>query len=201
MVFLYGSTSSFAQKTIICEFADTTTSIFPDSALRQMAQSASDKDSRITPEIQEQLLAQMKNLNMTMSQVRIVKADKERTIIKIDRSTRSGNLTMETFDSLLYKDDEIFMESATTTGFSTEPSSRPKKEFLLTGKKVSILNYQCEEYLSTDSTCFIWVTRELPDYINPGLRRGNVKGAVPGFQLKAEAYTIKCVLAKFGRGL
>ena len=37
--------------------------------------------------------------------------------------------------------------------------------------------------ISTDSTVYIWVSTELPEYINPGARTNNVKGAVLGFQL------------------
>ena len=138
-----------------------------------------------------------------MTQNRIVRAEIEKTIITIDRSSRSGNLTTETFDSLLYRGDELFTESESITGFSEQPSRLPKKEFRATGRKVSIMNYQCNEYLSTDSTCLIWVTPELPDYINPGIRKNNVKGAVLGFELKGQdqPFTTKCMLTGFGRSL
>lgn len=93
------------------------------------------------------------------------------------------------------------MDSSSASGFTGQPSTRAKKYFLATGKKVAILNYQCDEYLSTDSSCNIWVTPDLPDYVNPGIRKGNVKGGVLGFELKEQVYVIKCVLTRIGRGL
>jgi hypothetical protein len=95
----------------------------------------------------------------------------------------------------------LFTQSATSTGFSGEPLSAPKKEFVVTGKKESILSYECEEYVSTDSTCYIWVSAKLPDYINPGIRKGNVRGAVLGFDLKGQIYSTRCVLSKIGKGM
>jgi|GEM_PF-2189295 len=195
-----GSIISNAQKKYVCEFTDTLTTILPDSLFAQMLTSAR-PDIEIPPEVMQQYLTQMKQKPLRMVQSRIVRAEPEKTIITIDRSSRNGNLTTETFDSMLYKNDEIFVESASKSGFSKKSSTLPKKEFLPTGRKVSILHYQCDEYLSTDSTSFIWVTKELPDYINPGIRKGNVKGAVLGFELKEQAYTTKCILSGFGRGL
>lgn len=139
---------SFAQKKYACEFADTTTTILPDSILRQASVSSFQNDIPLTPELLEQLLAQMKQLKMAMYQLRIVKAGNDRTVISIDRSSRHGNLSTETFDSLLYRNDEIFMDSVSITGFAKHPIDRPRKEFISTGKKISILTYQCEEYLA-----------------------------------------------------
>jgi len=63
------------------------------------------------------------------------------------------------------------------------------------------MNYKCQEYISTDSTCRIWVTTELPDYLNPGIRKGNIKGAVLGFELKENVSITKSFLTRFGRSL
>ena len=197
---LCGSILSNAQKKYLCEFSDTVTTTLPDSVFSQMLTS-SRPDLEIPPHVMQQLLAQLKQKNMSMVQNRLVRAEVERTIITIDRSSRSGILTAESFDSLLYKDDEIFFDSASVTGFTRRYAQFPKKEFLATGRNVTIMDYQCTEYLSTDSTCFIWVSPELPDYINPGIRKSNIKGAVLGFELKGQPLTTKCVLTRLGTSL
>jgi hypothetical protein len=197
---LIANLAVLSQKQYICEYSDTTTTILPDSVFARMLTS-SRPDIEIPPEVMQQYLSQMKEKALFMAQQRIVKACIEKTIISIDRSSRSGNLTLETFDSLLYKSDEIFMESASPTGFSDHPIGIPRKEFLSTGNTMLILDYKCNEYLSTDSTCRIWIAKELPDYINPGIRKGNINGAVLGFELQGNVTKTKCVLTRFGRGL
>ena len=200
-LFLFGSLITFAQKKYVCEFADTMTMNLPDSVLRQMSNISTQQGIELTPEMMEQIFAQIRAAKLAMYQLRIVRAEKDQTIISIDRSSRSGNLTMETFDSILYKNDEIFQDSASASGFSQLPVATSRKDFFLTGNSKVIMNYKCNEYKSADSTCYIWVTTELPDYINPGIRKGKIKGAVLGFELKANASITKCMLTGFGRGL
>lgn len=155
----------------------------------------------LTSDIIEQIFTQLKSQALSMHQLRTVIATKDRTIVKVDRSSRAGNTIHETFDSLLYKADEIYMDSSSVSGFATQPIQLARKEFRATGNRKSIMKYNCSEYVSTDSTCYIWVTTDLPDSINPGIRKGAIKGAVLGFQLKTQFYITKCVLSGFGKGL
>ena len=198
LFFLFGNFALFGQKKYICEYSDTTTTILPDSIFAEMLTSAR-PDIEIPPAVMQQFLLQMKQKPVFMAQQRIVNAGIDKTVISIDRSSRSGNLTMETFDSILYKGDEIFRDSSSATGFTLFPIATQRKEFLSTGNTVLILNYKCNEYVSNDSTCRIWITTQLPDYLNPGIRKGNIKGAVLGFELKGNATITKCILKRFGR--
>lgn len=200
LFFCTASIISTAQRKYTCEFADTVTMVLPDSTLRNMSKMTEEQNFELTPEIEMEIYAQLKASRMSKYQLRIVRAEKDQTIISIDPSSITGSLKMTTFDSVLYKNDELYIQSATPTGFSGEALSSSKKQFVPTGKKKSILQYECDEYLSTDSTCYIWVTTELPDYINPGIRKGSVKGAVLGFQLKGQLTITKCILTRFGRG-
>jgi hypothetical protein len=199
-ILFLGNLTGFTQKKYLCEFSDTVTTILPDSIFAEMLTSAR-PDIDIPPEVMQQYLSQVKEKPLSMIQKRIVKAEIEKTIISIERSSRSGNLSMETFDSLLYKNDELFPDSASASGFSVLPIATSRKEFFLTGSTKVIMNYKCKEYISTDSTCRIWVTTELPDYLNPGIRKGNIKGAVLGFELKANVTITRSFLTRFGRSL
>lgn len=199
-LFLVCAISFFAQKKYVCEFSDTTRTVLPDSIFAQMLTSAR-PDIEIPPDVMQQFLSQIKQKPLFMAQQRMVRAGIEKTIISIERSSRAGNLTMETFDSALYMNDELFPDSATASGFSIHPIAVPRKEFRSTANKMIILEYECNEYMSTDSTCRIWVTTDLPDYLNPGIRKGKIKGAVLGFELKENATITKCILIRFGRSL
>jgi hypothetical protein len=175
--FLSNVSISNAQKKYRCEFAGTINSAMPDSVFRNLAS----KNNLSAKEI-EKFLEQQK-ANPDSKHLRfVVRAEKDQTIINIDTLPEKGSFRKR-FDSLLYKNDEIFNSALTLSGFSDKPYARPKRAYRGTGKKLSILNYQCDEFISTDSTVFIWVSTELPEYINPGARTNNVKGAVLGFQL------------------
>ena len=191
--FLLSVSISNAQKKYRCEFAETITSAMPDSVFRNLAS----KNNLSAKEI-EQFLEQQK-ANPDFKRLRlIVRAEKDQTIINVDTIPEKGSFRKR-FDSLLYRNDEIFNSALTLSGFSDKPYARPKRAYRGTGKKISILNYQCDEFISTDSTVHIWVSTELPEYINPGARTNNVKGAVLGFQLIQRGIittTIKAMLVK-----
>ena len=190
--------TSGAQKKYRCEFAETITSVMPDSVFRNYAS----KNNLSAKEI-EQFLEQQK-ANPDFKRLRlIVRAEKDQTIINVDTLPEKGSFRKR-FDSLLYRNDEIFSSALTASGFSDKPYARPKRAYRGTGKKLSILNYQCDEFISTDSTVHIWVSTELPEYINPGARTNNVKGAVLGFQLIQRGIittTIKAMLVKLQQRL
>ena len=176
-LFLLNVSVSNAQKKYRCEFAETITSVMPDSVFRNLAS----KNNLSAKEIEEFL--EQQKANPDFKRVRLtVRAEKDQTIINLDTLPEKGSFRKR-FDSLLYRNDEIFNSALTLSGFSDKPYDRPKRAYRGTGKKLSIMNYQCDEFISTDSTVYIWVSTELPDYINPGARTSNVKGAVLGFQL------------------
>ena len=196
---------SNAQKKYRCEFADSTISVIPDSLFRYLA-----SKTQLSTKAIEQFLEQQRANPDYRYQLRIVRAEKDQTIISLDKHSVSGTLIIKksdsmlykNFDSILYKKDEIFNEAPTSSGFSDKPWDRPKRAYRGTGKKLSILDYQCDEYISTDFTCYIWVSTELPEYINPGIRTGNVKGAVLGFKYTQKiGTTTKSMLVKLEQGL
>ena len=197
-LFLLNVSLSNAQKKYRCEFAETITSVMPDSVFRNLA-----SKSNLSAGAIEQFLKQQK-ANPDFKRLRLtVRAEKDQTIINVDTLPEKGSLRKR-FDSLLYRNDEIFSSALTASGFSDKPYARPKRAYRGTGKKLSILNYQCDEFISTDSTVYIWVSTELPEYINPGARTNNVKGAVLGFQLIQRGMittTTKAILVKLQQRL
>jgi hypothetical protein len=183
--------TSEAQKKYRCEFADSIIWVTPESLFRNLA-----SKTHLSNKAIEQFLEQQRANHDSRYELRIVMAEKDQTIISLYKDSVSGNLTMIKIDSMLYKNDELFNEAPTSSGFSDKPWDRPKRAYRGTGKKLSILDYQCDEFISTDSTVYIWVSTELPEYVNPGVRTGNVKGAVLGFRLTQTSATRKSTLVK-----
>ena len=182
---------SDAQQKYRCVFADTMISVIPDSLFRSLA-----SKNNLSKKAIEKALEQQRRNPPSKYYRKIVRAGKDQTIISLDKGSVGGDFTRKIFDSLLYKNDELFNEAPTSTGFSETPWDRPKGAYRGTGKKLSILNYECDEFISTDSCCYIWVTTELPEYINPGARTNNVKGAVLGFKLTFTETSTRSMLIK-----
>jgi len=194
-ILLLYNLAAICQKQYRCEYSDSVIINSSDSLAHAFKKSI-DLDEAINEDVLQQMVLQLMKTPLWMHQKRIIRASPDGTIISIDRSSREGKLNMGTFDSCLYKDDDLYLESSNAKGFSDKPMSGKRKEFIATGKTKEILKYVCKEYVSSDSTTFIWVSDALPQFINPGIRTGNIKGAVLGFILKTELVTTKCMIAK-----
>ena len=204
--------NSNAQQKYKCEFADTTITIIPESLVRDIAWR-----NNLSSKKTKQFLEQQKERPAYRYQLRLVRAAEDQTIISLDKSSIKGNhiiqvgkftlppvdsMLYKDFDSMLYKNDEIFNQASTLSGFSSKPFDRRKREFRGTGKKLLILGYQCDEFINIDSTFYMWVTTELPAYVNPGIRTNNVKGAVLGFKyIEKTGTTTKSMLVKLEKAL
>jgi hypothetical protein len=187
-----------AQQKYRCAFRETTISVIPDSLFRFLAAKGTD----LSPSAVERFLGQYRIDPPSSSyNLKLVRAGQDQTIVGTWMYSKSERDTIETLDSFLYKKDEIFNSAPSPSGFSDKPWDRPKKVFKSTDKKISILDYQCDEYISTDSTCYIWISTELPEYINPGVRTNNVKGAVLGFRLIRQMTDMKSILVKLEKEL
>lgn len=198
---------SNAQQKYRCEFVDTTITVIPESIVRDIGWRYNLSSKKI-----KQFIEQQKTRPAYRYQLRVVKAAEDQTIIILDKRSIRGNhiiqvgkfnlqpvdsMLYKNFDSILYKNDEIFNQAPTLSGFSDKAWDRRKREFRGTGKKLSILGYQCDEFINIDSTFYMWVTEQLPAYINPGIRTNNVKGAVLGFKyIEWPGITTKSILMK-----
>ncbi|HMK19549.1 MAG TPA: hypothetical protein VK492_15210 [Chitinophagaceae bacterium] len=213
LLFVFLIIDSSAQQKYRCEFFDTTISIIPESLVRDIAS----KNNLSSKQI-KQFLEQQKARPAYRYQLRVVRAAEDQTIISLEKRSIRGNHIIQTvgnftlqpidsmlyknFDSILYKNDEIFNEAPTLSGFSEKPWDRRKRDYRGTGKKILILGYQCDEFINIDSTFYMWVTEELPAYVNPGIRTNNVKGAVLGFKyIEKTGTTTKSMLVKLEKVL
>jgi hypothetical protein len=195
-LFVFFTIFSNAQQKYRCVFADTMISLMTDSLFRDNA-----TKKNLSIKAIEKILEQYKTNPPSKYYVKTVRAGKDQTIISLDKGSVGGDFTRKIFDSLLYKNDELFNEAPTSSGFSETPWNYPKRAYRGTGKKLSILGYECDEFISTDSCCYLWITTELPEYINPGARTNNVKGAVLGFKLTYTETSTRSMLVKLEKVL
>ena len=212
LLFVFLIISSNAQQKYRCEFFDSTITVIPESLFRDIASRNNLSSKQI-----KQFLEQQKARPAYRYQLRLVRAAVDQTIISLDKRSIRGNhiiqvgkftlkpvdsMLYKDFDSILYNNDEIFIAAPTSSGFSEKPWDRRKREYRGTGKKILILGYQCDEFINIDSTFYMWVTTELPAYVNPGIRTNNVKGAVLGFKyIEKTGTTTKSMLVKLEKAL
>jgi len=210
---LFFVVNSDAQQKYRCDFFDTTILVIAEPLFRDLAS----KNNLSSKQI-KQFLEQQRTRPPYRYQLRVARAEEDQTIISLDKHSIKGNFIVQTvgkfrlepvdsmlyknFDSILYKNDEIFNQASTSSGFSDKPWDRPKRQYRGTGKKLFILGYQCDEFINIDSTFYMWVTEELPSYVNPGIRTNNVKGAVLGFKyIQWPGITTKSILVKLEKVL
>lgn len=83
---------------------------------------------------------------------------------------------------LMVKNGQLFKFSPSINSFSISKIPDSSKVFIPTSKSRLILSYNCDEYISQDSVYTIWVTKDLPSQVNPGISVKNVRGAILGFE-------------------
>jgi hypothetical protein len=178
--FLLLSRHSFCQTVWHCEYSDSTLVRVPDSVINSIATDMKEKnapDAVITAVL----------LKLSSGPVADVT---KRTVIANDDSTMIVIESPDASQRILLKKDEIYIPDG--NGSDTMVTT-PHKIFKPTGKRPELFNYTCMEYISTDSTCTIWVAEDLPNCINPGIRVKNINGAVLFSEIKREGK----ILARF----
>lgn len=183
------------QRQYRCIYIDTTTVTFPDSILKMIQKNLDNQE--LPPQVIDQLSSQIVTEKIFQIQEKEVLANKDSTIIRFLRETREGNLhEQSSLDSILFKNDEIYLESPGKSGFSSSPVVTAKKMFQPSGDTMNVMHYKCIGYISTDSLCSIWISHDLPSYLNPGIRTRGLKGAVLAYWLKSGKYFIKSKLKR-----
>jgi hypothetical protein len=118
---------------------------------------------------------------------RYVVANVDSTLI----TTESSDNRVE---KLLLKGDDIYIRTGSGNYDSLLKTAR--KNFKLSGRQHRLLDHDCKEYVSSDSTVVIWVAEDLPSWINPGVRTGGIKGAVLYYELKKSGFVLMCRITK-----
>ncbi|MFI5131780.1 MAG: hypothetical protein ACHQFX_17385 [Chitinophagales bacterium] len=195
--FLLLNAVSFSQVELRCVYNDTLSTIMPDVTIQKIQ--AELREKNIPQEIIDTLVKKMSSGPVLTERIRYVSAYKDSTLITLETlekgALRNNSIASEYF---LLKKGELYI-----TDRQGDPDSmvtKPRKVFKSTGRLPFYFDNVCKEYISTDSTCTIWVAEQLPGSINPGVRVGEIKGAVLYYQLKiAEGIWLRCGIATVGK--
>lgn len=184
------------QKKYNCEYAGRVSFAYPDSFKQVLRNQVEEKGlgAQLTEQILEQLTGQL----ISSAFRGTVSAGFDSTFILNKKSeTDERNITMNMRPQLLlFHKGELYQFDSSSSGFSPQVNAEPPKAFVSTGATKVIIGYSCSGYISTDSSCTIWATSDLPSYINPGIRAGNIKGAILAFRLMIKETTIESEMDK-----
>jgi hypothetical protein len=185
------------QKRYYCEYKETILFPMPDSAFESLTQLM--EEQGIPRENAEQIVKQLRLPGILLASCwRKVVAGPDSTFILVTKNSEGdGNVKMDIPDKkLLFRKGEIYLYDSDRREFVTDSTLSIRRIFKKNGENKIILNHQCTVYASTDSLCRIWVAEDLPEYINPGIWTGDIKGAIIAYELKQIGRSIHAEIAR-----
>jgi hypothetical protein len=195
--FLLLNTVAFSQSEWKCVYNDTLSTVIPDFAIKKFETDMREKN--VPQEMIEAMIKKMSSAPVSTERTRYVTANDDSTFITLETAEK-GALRNSAISSqyFLLKNKELYITNM--SGKADSMITSPHKVFKATGKQPVYFNTTCREYISTDSTCTIWVAEQLPSCINPGVCTGDIKGAVLYYQLKmGENVSFHCGIATAGK--
>jgi hypothetical protein len=180
-----------AQEKYHCQYTGKVSFPYPDSVKQSLRKMIEEKG--FPASVVEQLVEQVTSRNISSEYLYIVDARPDSTFIltkKNEDDESENKMSMPTQLSLFYK-GEIYKFDSGSTRFSVFRDAEPPKTFVEKGEVKTIMGHICKGYISADTSWTIWVTQDLPSYINPGIRTGSVKGAVLAFRRKVKETIIE----------
>lgn len=183
-----------AQQVYRCEYSESISLQLSDSGRREMKEKMQTKflsqglDSAIT----EKLIKELPLDNFSNNYTRKMLAEPDSTIIVVQPHEEGGPVRFNLKEErLLIKGGELYKYNFLLGVWLIQEKTKTDRTFSKTGKTRKILDYDCEEQVSDDNTCTVWTTTALPDYINPAIYVGSVRGAILAFELKKEGPIVK----------
>lgn len=174
-----------------CLFTDTLGVI--DAAIQadSMKQSLQQKGlpHEITERITEKVFSRPEAYLLTLS--RSVSTDGDSSLIRLNYHSAPGKTLIANGSGIMkFSHGRLLRYDPANEVFHPVQTPETSALFSPTGRKQSILGFACDEYISADSIYRIWITKQLPPAINPGVAVMNVEGAVISFETRHNnAYT------------
>lgn len=191
--------ATYSQERYSCEYRDAMSFPMPDSVLSKLRGQLEER--ALPSKFIEQFLVQFKNQGLKSTVRRFVDADPDSIfIVLITSEDDESNAKMNMPDQyLLLINNEIYKFDSTEMKYSLADYVEPLRTFVKNGETRMIMGYSCIGYSSTDSSGKIWVAPSLPSYIDPGIRKGSIEGAVLGFELRQKYGIVVSVVEKIER--
>jgi hypothetical protein len=188
--------NSYAQKKYHCEYKETILFAMPDSGFKSLMEQM--EEQGLPRENAEQIVKQLSFPGILTSCLRKIDASPDSTFILVTRNNENdGNAKLNIPDKkLLFRKGEIYLYDFDKREFLADTAFSARRIFEKNQESKIILNHRCTVYTSTDSSCRIWVAEDLPEYINPGIWTGDIKGAVIAYELKQKGQKIHAEITK-----
>ena len=185
-----------AQRRYHCEYKETILFQLSDSSLKSFKDELEDKG--FPPESIEQIVKQLNLPGILTSCWRKVDAGPDSTFILVTQNNENNENAKLNFPDtkLLFRKREIYRYDSDKRQFLADTVLSARRIFEKNGESKIILDHHCTVYTSTDSLCRIWVAEDLPEYINPGVWAGDIKGAIIAYDLKQKGQKIHAEIAK-----
>lgn len=122
---------------------------------------------------------------------------KDSSIISMNYVSNNNMAVFETSKrKIIFKEGLLFKSGDEVTEQEMMNLKDSSTVFNSTGRSRKILGYICEEYRSQDLVYSIWVNKELPNEVNPGIQMKNINGAVLAFEAEIGNAITKSTLHK-----
>jgi len=192
--------NSYGQKIYHCEYREKVSFPMPDSFSQSMRKQIIDQG--FSSKMADQVVQQVTSEGYSGTFVKIVEARADSTFIlatnKIAQEEGS-NMKMNMADAkFVYSKGKVYAYDTLMEQWLLSETWSELRTFEVTDDKKIIAGHSCTSYISTDTAMKIWIAEDLPDYVNPGLSIGRVKGAVLGYEWKNKDnnYTLRSELTK-----
>lgn len=154
--------------------------MLPDSLINVPNLAAEAKRNHMDSNLMRQLFNEMLAEEFSTRLQRKVRVNKDTTFIEMvpNRSSSFLKIKVNHKNTVLFKGD--FLEKDSKGKFY--PKKMPAEEMVKTNLSEKILNYPCVIYVNKSKTLKIWLAKELPTSLNPGINGlAHLDGAVLKF--------------------
>jgi hypothetical protein len=194
------SAQSNIKKAYRCVFTDTVSLVLPDTFYKsfavKMAQERDLPDS-IVEDLAEKLKFAMVAKSPRQIHLRMVFASQDSTSVQFGAvDNHLGGHVPLPYKQMTIKNGREIVRVIGEDNSLLELPDIGKREFVLTGRVRTIMGHSCSEYAVSDNTVTIWVAKSLPSWINPGIAKVNVDGAILAFKMRRDGEIITSVLTK-----
>lgn len=193
------SVFSQAQQPIYkCEFADSIRLIDYNSVVASIRNSLIEKG--VSPEMVDKDVQKYFGDPSSLAIVQKIAVNVyfDSSIITLNYDSHSNNRTVLGLpgDKLKVESGQLFRYIQALESYTLLKIPDSSQLFISTGKQKEILNFICEEYISSDLIYKIWVTDKLPSTLNPGIGIKNINKAILAFEAKTGNTFTKVILKK-----
>lgn len=195
LVFFTISCVTLSQERFVCTYTDSLNISDFEKQIGQIKSKLIDKG--LPEDVAKQYIDRNfpdKNSFLRIEQ-RVVNVYKDSSVIKLNYNSGNDNLVFQLpTNMMMVKNGILSKYNSADQVFIESKVSDSSRFFTESSYNMEILGYKCVAYISLDHSFLIWVCKNLPSEINPGISVANVKGGILRFEVRiGNAHTISSI--------